>query len=132
LAVGGGDDLGAGLGAGVGVIAAEGIGFAVAPEPLFVFVTFVSGDGDDGTDGWGAADGIEDAGSADDVGLVSADGVFVGEADEGLGGHVEDDFGGEVMEGWIEGGGVADVTADVFDDGADFGFGEEVGFGAGV
>jgi hypothetical protein len=29
---------------------------------------------------------------------------------------VEDDFGGEVAEGGFEGGGVADVAADVFDD----------------
>ena len=59
-------------------------------------------------------------------------GSCVGVADERLGGQVEDDFGGEVLQGGLEGGGVADVAADVFDDGADAGRGEEVGVGAGV
>src|ERR1017187_8070126 len=77
LAEGCGDNLGAGLGAGVGVVAAQGIGLAVGPDPLAVFVALVGGDADDGADGRGAADGIEHAGSADDVGLVSADGVGV-------------------------------------------------------
>ena len=36
------------------------------------------------------------------------------------------------MEGGLEGGGVADVAADVFDGGADAGGGEEVGIGVGV
>ena len=44
---------------------------------------------------------VEDAGGADDVGLVGADGVVVGVADERLGGDVEDDFGGEVD--WMAG-----------------------------
>ena len=57
LAVGGGDDLGAGLGAGVGIVAAERIGLAVGPEPFLVLVALVGGDDDDGADGGRAADG---------------------------------------------------------------------------
>ncbi len=132
LAEGGGDDLGAGLGAGVGVVAAERVGFAVAPEPLFVFVALVGGDAYHGSHAWRAAYRVEDACGAEDVGLEGADGVVVGVADEGLGGEVEDDLGSEAGESFVEGGGVADVAADVFDDGADAGFGEEVGGGAGV
>ncbi len=73
-----------------------------------------------------------DAGGADDVGLVGADGVFVGAADEGLVGEVEDDFGAEVADGGVETGCVADVAADVVEDVADAGGGEEVGVGPGV
>jgi len=51
LAVGGGDDLSAGLGAGVRVIAAEGISLAIAPDPFLVLIALVGGDGDDGADG---------------------------------------------------------------------------------
>ncbi len=96
LAEGGADNLRAGLAARIGVVAAEGIGLAVGPNPFLVLVTLVGGDGDDGADARGAADGVEDLGGADDVGLEGADGVFVGVANERLSGEVEDDFGGEV------------------------------------
>jgi hypothetical protein len=115
LAKGGGGDLGAGLGTGVGVVAAEWVGLFVGAEGLPVVVALVSGNDDDGTDGWGAADAVEDAGGADDVGLVSGDGIVAGDADGRLGSEVEDDLGGEVLEGAVEGCGVADVSAEVFD-----------------
>jgi hypothetical protein len=132
LAVGGGDDFGARLGARVGVVAAQRVGLAVAPHPFLVLVAFVGGDGDHGADGWGAADGVEDAGGADDVGFVGEDGIFVGEADERLSGEMEDDLGGERLEGGFEGGGVTDVAADVFYRGGDAGGFEEARCGAGV
>src|ERR1035438_8847674 len=82
-------------------------------------------------DGGGAAKGAQDAGGADDVGLVGADGVVVGESDERLGGEMEDYLRGEGLHGGFERGGVADVAADVVDDAADAGGGEKVGVGGG-
>ena len=45
----------------------------------------------------------------------------------GVGGEVEDDLGFEVLHGAIKRGGIADVTAEVFDCVGDVGDGEEVG-----
>jgi hypothetical protein len=47
--------------------------------------------------------------------------VPMGSADEWLGGQVENYLGGEVLKGALEGGGVANVAANVFDDRGDFG-----------
>jgi hypothetical protein len=132
LAEGSADDLGAGLAAGVGIVAAEWIGLAVGPDPLLVLVALVGGDGDDGAHAGGSANGVEHAGSADDVGLERADGIFVRVADQRLSGEVEDDLGCELLHGAIQRDGVADIAADVFDDRTDAGHGEEIGLRRGI
>ena len=45
---------------------------------------------------------------------------------------MEDDFGGEVVDGAVEGGGVADVAANVLDFFVEAGGSEEAGGGVGV
>ena len=59
------------------VVAAEGVGLFVGAEGLFVFVALVGGDYYYGFDGGRPSYCVQDAGGADDVGLVGGDGVVV-------------------------------------------------------
>ncbi len=47
---------------------------------------------------------------------IGADRIFVGEADDGLGGEMKNDLGSELLHGALKRDGIADVAADVFDD----------------
>ncbi len=119
LAVGGGDQLGAGFGGGVGVVAAQRVGLAVAPVPFPVFVALVGGDGNDGAHGGSVADGLKDVCGSHYVRRVGAKRIRVGEAHQRLRGHVDDDFRLELGHGGLKFVAVEDVAADVFDHAAD-------------
>ena len=59
MAVGGGDELGAGLGARVGIVAAEWVGLAVAERGVGRGVGLVGGDDEDRANAIARADGLE-------------------------------------------------------------------------
>jgi hypothetical protein len=54
-------------------------------------------------------EGLEEMDGAEDVGVPSLDGLLIGEANEGLGGEVEDEFRAEVADEVGEREGLADV-----------------------
>ena len=112
-AIGVDDEFSSGFAGAVGVVAAEGIVFAVGVEPFAVFVAFIGGDEDGGAGFIEFAEGLEDVGSADGVGVPGFKGDFVGEADEGLGGEVEDEVGVGIEKVFFNGGVIANVTDDV-------------------
>ena len=71
---------------------AHGIAFDVTTVPFEIFVAFVAGDDQNRSDARAAAHRFQHMNSAHDVGRISGDRLSVGRSDQGLRGHVNDDF----------------------------------------
>ena len=115
-AVGGDGDFRGPFASAVGVVTAHGVGFAVGVEPLAVFVALVGGDHDDGAGTGGETEGVEHVDGAHDIDGEGFDGLVVGEADERLGGEVEDEVWGGVAGDGGEAVAVHDIGAVVCGD----------------
>lgn len=101
-------------------MAAEGIVFAIAVEPLAVFVTFVGGDHDCGARMANITQCLDHMDGAHDICLPCLDGNLVGKPDERLCGEVEYKVGPGRIHRSGDGDGVADVTTDVAETGGQF------------
>lgn len=109
-AIGLDDELGAGFAIGVWVEAAKRIDLAVSPVPLMIFVAFVGGHDHYCANRWAGAHSVEEMNRAHDVGLVGEPRFEVREANERLGGHVDDDVRLGIREGFGKVTRVTDVS----------------------
>ena len=96
------DDLGAALGSAVGIVAAQMVGFTIAPHPFVVAVRLVTGDADHGLNRRRHAHGFQHVERAHRVDFDGVGGVVVRSAHKCLRSQVEHDFRFELPHGFDE------------------------------
>ena len=95
-AIGGGYQFGAAFAAAVRIVAAHRLVLTIGPVPFLIFVALIAGDDDDGANAGSVPDGFQKVNGAEDVDRVGLHRALIGEADERLRGHVEDNLGLEI------------------------------------
>ena len=99
LEIGMRDDLRAALGGAVGIIAAQMIGFPIAPHPLVIAVGLVAGDAHHRLHGRHGPHGLKHVEGAQSVDLDGGSRIFVGGANERLRRQMEHDLRLEIAHG---------------------------------
>ena len=93
-------------------MSAEVICLAISKFPFAILVALITGNNDHRARQFGSADGFQEVGDADGVGLESLQGFGVGKSHDGLCGQMKNDFGLNLLHRCDQRVQLADVTLD--------------------